>query len=105
MLIKGFSIFISCGHFDEGMGAILAISVVGHPRNIIEIILKLNNWPTRRCRLKTFFCYKLWWPFCSVEQNHCCTFGKGSSKKHFYEIILKLSHWSRRRYHLFFFLS
>ena len=34
MLIKGFSIFISCRHFDEGMGAILAILVVGHPRNI-----------------------------------------------------------------------
>ena len=34
MLIKGDSIFISCGHFDEGMGAILAIAVVGHPRNI-----------------------------------------------------------------------
>ena len=34
MLIKGFSSSISCGHSDEGMGATLAISVVGHPRNI-----------------------------------------------------------------------
>ena len=34
MLIKGFSFFISCGHFDEGMRAIVAISVEGHPRNI-----------------------------------------------------------------------
>ena len=34
MLIKCFSIYISGGYFDEGMGAILAISVVGHPRNI-----------------------------------------------------------------------
>ena len=34
MLIKDFSIFISWGHFDEGMGAILAISVEGHPRDI-----------------------------------------------------------------------
>ena len=36
MQIKGvfFIIFISCGHYDEGMGAILAISLEGHPRNI-----------------------------------------------------------------------
>ena len=34
MLIERFSIFISCRHFDEGMGAILAILVVGHPRDI-----------------------------------------------------------------------
>ena len=34
MLMKGFSNFISCGHFDSGMGAILAITVVGHQRDI-----------------------------------------------------------------------
>ena len=34
MLIKGFSIFISLVHFDEGMAAISAISVEGHQRNI-----------------------------------------------------------------------
>ena len=34
MLIKVFSFFISSSHFDEGMGAIVAISVEGHPRNI-----------------------------------------------------------------------
>ena len=34
MLIKGFSIFSSCCHFDEGMGAIYAILVEGHQRNI-----------------------------------------------------------------------
>ena len=33
----------------------------------------------RRCRLKTFY-FKLWWPFCSVEQNHVRTFGKGSKR-------------------------
>ena len=59
MLIKDFSIlFISCGHFDEGIGAISAISVEGHPRNvskerICEIILKSHNWPMMRCRLMT----------------------------------------------------
>ena len=43
MLIKGFSIFfISCGHFDEGLGAILARVVEGHPRNI-SVNLFLNQ--------------------------------------------------------------
>ena len=36
MVIKGFSFFffISCGHFEEGIRAIVAISIEGHPRNI-----------------------------------------------------------------------
>ena len=34
MLIKGFSIFMSGGHFIERIGVILAISVEGHPWNI-----------------------------------------------------------------------
>ena len=38
MLIKSFSIFISSGHYDEGMGTILAISGVGHP-GIISVKL------------------------------------------------------------------
>ena len=55
MLIKGFSIFRSCGHFDEGMGAIYAILVEGHPKkHFCEIILKSKNWPMRRYRLKSF---------------------------------------------------
>ena len=56
MLIKGSSIFISCDHFDKGTGAILTISVVGHPKkHFSEIILKSNYWPMRRYRLKIFF--------------------------------------------------
>ena len=54
MLIKVFSIFISCGHFDEEMGAILAILIRGSPKkHFCKIILKLNNWPMRRCHLKS----------------------------------------------------
>ena len=34
MLIKVLSIFISGGHFVEGRGAISAIYIEGHPRNI-----------------------------------------------------------------------
>ena len=51
---------------------------------------------------KDFFYFMLWWPFCSVEQNHFSNFDKGSPKKHFCEIILKTGHWSRRRCHLKF---
>ena len=55
MLVKGF-FSISCGYFDKGIGAILAISVEGHPGNVskerfCEIILKSHIWPMRRCRL------------------------------------------------------
>ena len=39
MLIKGFSIFITCGHFDEGVGPFLAIPVESHPMNISVILL------------------------------------------------------------------
>ena len=33
---------------------------------------------------------KLWWPFCSVERNYLCNFGKGTHEKQFCEIILNL---------------
>ena len=38
------------------MGAISAISVVGHPRNIsVELFL---NWSRRRCHLKVFSIFR-----------------------------------------------
>ena len=39
---------------------------------------------------------ELWPPFCSVEQNHLCNFGRGYHKEHFCEIILNLDQWFRR---------
>ena len=50
MLIKGFSIFISCGRFDEGTGVILGLP----KEHFCEIIIKSNKWPMRKCRFKTF---------------------------------------------------
>ena len=51
-----FSIFISCGRFDGRMGAILAISVVGHARNVsAKLVLKSDHLFGRRCHLKVFF--------------------------------------------------
>ena len=46
---------------------------------------------------KYISCLELWWPFCSTEQNHLCSFCKGYYEAHFCEIILKLDHWFRRR--------
>ena len=43
--------------------------------------------------VKGLFLVLVWWPFCSVAQNHFRNFGRGSFKEHFYEIILKLVHW------------
>ena len=52
MLIKRFY-FINGGHFVEGMGAILAISVEGHPRNIfVKLFWKQT---IGLCRLKFFY--------------------------------------------------
>ena len=44
-------------------------------------------------------------PFCSVEWNHLCNFGRGYQEGQFCEIILNLDQWFRRRCHLKDFLS
>ena len=38
---------------------------------------------------------ELWWPFCSVEQNQLCNFGKEHYKEQLYDIILNLDQWFR----------
>ena len=45
-----------------------------------EIILKLEHWPRRRCRLKVSYC-QLWRPFCSAERNGFNNFGRGLPKE------------------------
>ena len=47
---------------------------------------------------------ELWPPFCSVEWNHLCKFGRGYHEEKFSEIILILDHWFRKC-HLKDFLS
>ena len=39
---------------------------------------------------------QLWWPFCSVEQNHLYNFDRGHYEKYFCEIVLNLDLWFRR---------
>ena len=55
MLIKGFSIFISCGHFDEGMGTILEISVEGHPKYISVKLYGMEQLAYQQMSFKDFF--------------------------------------------------
>ena len=38
-----------------------------------------------------------WWPLCSVERTHLCSFGPGYYEELFCEIILNLEQWFRRR--------
>ena len=33
---------------------------------------------------------ELWWPLCTVERNHLCSFGPRHYEEHFCEIILNL---------------
>ena len=40
---------------------------------------------------------ELWKPFCSVEGNHFCNFGKGHYKEQFCGIILNLDQCCRMR--------
>ena len=39
----------------------------------------------------------LWQPFCSVEQNHLCNFGRGYYGEEFCVIILNLDQWLWRK--------
>ena len=39
---------------------------------------------------------ELWLPFCSLEWNHLCNFGKRDYEEQLCEIILNLDQWFRR---------
>ena len=38
-----------------------------------------------------------WWPFCSVERDHLCNFGRGHNEEQFCEFISNFGQWFRRR--------
>ena len=48
---------------------------------------------------------ELWQPFCSVERNYLCSFGRGYPEEQFCEIILSLGQGFRRSCRLKDFLS
>ena len=81
--LKTFSILSSGGHFVQWSRTILPCLVKGHQTNIsVKPKLKPGHWSRIGCRLKTFFYLKLWWSFCSMEQNHFSTFSKVPLNKH-----------------------
>ena len=41
---------------------------------------------------------ELWWPFCSVAQNHFGNFGRGHNEEQFCEIILNMDQWFGKCY-------
>ena len=47
---------------------------------------------------------ELWQPFCSVERNHLCNFGRMYHEEYCCEIILNLDQWLRRKCRLKKFL-
>ena len=48
---------------------------------------------------------ELYQPFCSLERNHLCNFGRRYQEEQFCGIILNLSQWFGRRCLLKYFLS
>ena len=61
-----------------------------------EIILNLDQWLSRRCRLMIFSIFSSGGNFCLAEQNHLSNFGKGHFGENSSEIILNLDQWFRR---------
>ena len=55
--------------------------------------------------LKVISYLDIWQPFCLVERNHLCNFGRGYYEEQFFEIILNLGQWFRRRFCFKDFLS
>ena len=50
-----------------------------------------NQWLRRRMMLFKDIPYQaLWWPLCSAERNHLCSFGPGGYEEFICEIILNL---------------
>ena len=69
-----------------------------------EIILNLDQWLRRKCRLNIFYLEFLQ-HFQSAEQKHLCNCGKECYEKQYCEIILNLGHWFRKTCRLKHFLS
>ena len=62
-----------------------------HEEQFCEIILNLDKWFRRRCRLKEISYLELWLPPCLVERNFLCNFCRGHYVEHSCEIILNLN--------------
>ena len=75
-----------------------------HEENFCKIILNLDQFFARICRLKIFY-LELRWPCYSVERNPLVNFGRGHNEEQFCDFILNLDQWFRSRCCLKDFLS
>ena len=85
--LKIFLIWNSGGPFIKQRGNICAISVES-----IMINNSVKNFEFRpvvqeKMPFKDISYLELWWPFCSVAQNHFGNFGRGHNEEQFCEII------------------
>ena len=75
-----------------------------HEQHSCEIILKSNQWFSKRFCLKIFLIYKALAALWSAEWNHLCNFGRGHHE-HFCKISLNLDQWFWRKCRLKYFSS
>ena len=74
-------------------------------RNILRNYYEFGPVVQEEISFKDISYLEPWQPFCSVQWNHMCYFGRWHYQKRFCEIILKLDQWFRRRCCLKTFLS
>ena len=62
-------------------------------KHVCEIILNLDQWFRRRCRLKIFlFILQLYWVILFGRAKPVGNCGRGHCEEHFCEIISNLNH-------------
>ena len=76
-----------------------------HEEQFSEIILNLDQWFRRICRLEVFLIWISGSPFVQRSVTICANFARGHYEEQFCGIILNLGQWFRRRCRLKDFLS
>ena len=87
-LLKIFLIWSSGGPFIQRSRTICAILVEGIKRNnSVKQFFEFGP-VTQEMSFKDISYLELWRPFCSMERDHLCNFGRGYQEEEFCEIIL-----------------
>ena len=94
--LKIILIWSSGGPFVQRSGPICAILVKGMMRNNSVKLFELEPVVQKKISSTDISYQELWQPFCSVEGNHLCNFGRRHHEEQFCEIIWNLDEWFRR---------
>ena len=86
-LLKIFLIWSSGRRCVQGSETICAILVEGIKRNNHLNHFEFVPVVQEEMSLKAISYLELWRPFCSVEQNHLCNFGRGHHEEHSCDVI------------------